>query len=52
VIEKIEAGRATNSYRFSPDDFDVFMYLKQGQWREIERNPSSLMDVLAVYVCA
>ncbi len=52
VIAKIEAGRATDSYRFGPDDFDVFMYLTQGQWREVQRDPSSLMDVLAPYVRA
>jgi hypothetical protein len=52
VIGKIEAGRSTDSYRFGPADFDVFMYLKQGQWREIERDPSSLMDLLAPYVRA
>ncbi len=52
VIAKIEAGRAADSYRFGPADFDVFMYLKRGQWREIERDPSSLMDLLAPYVRA
>ena len=52
VIGRIEAGRATDSYRFGPADFDVFMYLKQGQWREIERDPSSLMDLLAPYIRA
>jgi len=52
VIAKIEAGRATDSYRFGPDDFDVFMYLTQGQWRAAQRDPSSLMDALAPYVRA
>jgi hypothetical protein len=52
VIAKIEAGRATDSYRFGPDDFDVFMYLTQGQWRAAQCDPSSLMDALAPYVRA
>jgi len=52
VIGKLEAGRATDSYTFGPADFDVFMYLRPGQWREVKDSPASLSDLLAPYTDA
>ncbi len=52
VIRKLEAGRATDSYTFGPADFDMFMYLSPGQWREVKDSPASLSDLLAPYTNA